>query len=409
MVLGWDRQHNLLLWSRLPRTLWLWLMLGLVLLPTLVWGLDLLHTKLQYLDPRLSSRWSCEPFPMPDFVTQPTGCSTEQPVVLLTRRLSLPVHWPAVSSRSQTATLLPQLLQPVLLELSPRPFVEAYISSSTEAVRSELVTASSVDWHTDLRQLLRRPAAIKARVRRPLPERDEINELLDMVLPHFDVDPTLIPSALRRNVSQRIHTYVSFYRKMVQAQLLRADRYLPMIKQVFLEWGVPTYYAYLPLIESAFRPDVQHPVSGARGLWQFMGATAQICGLEVSKKRDERLNPERSTKAAARYINVLRKRFGADFPLHVLAAYNFGETNLARVMQRAQSDDIWTLYLRRLIPPETREYLLRMIAMWVVVAEPGRFHLLLAETANLPLLERPYGSSDKEWLQMTQFARHPGE
>jgi membrane-bound lytic murein transglycosylase D len=102
-------------------------------------------------------------------------------------------------------------------------------------------------------------------------------------------------------------------------------------------------------------------------------------GLEVSESSDERLDPVRATPAAASYLQTLHRQFGAQSPLYVLAAYNYGENNLLQAMRRAKTDDILTLYDRRSLPNETREYLLRMLTMWVIVAQPGRFQFDLAE------------------------------
>ena len=243
--------------------------------------------------------------------------------------------------------------------------------------------ARTPEWRRDLLQLLQRVETQELTPSR-LPSLTEINGLLDAALPRFDIDPDALPEAIRWQLCQRIYNYAALYRRDIQATLLRADVYLPMIKRTLKRGGLPVYYGYIPLVESAFRTDARHPVSGARGLWQFMAATARTHGLEVSSSRDERLQPERATRAVAGYLKRLLKRFGAQAPLVVLAAYNFGETNVSKAMKREATRDIWRLYLRRRIPSETREYLLRMLAMWVISAHPGRFHFLLAEAVETP-------------------------
>ena len=393
----------------------LFLMLGLLLSPALTWGVGpsiLSRPSWDTLFSNNGRHHACREQLVISFDLKHATCaltSTETLFTVRSSRLSVPL--PSENPVPPTFSVLPDLptSHPAVLGLAPRVFVEADIRLHTESVAPNLSTASSLDWQADLRHILRRPAAVPAQVRRPLPKLDEINDLLDRVLPHFDLDPAAIPRSLRRKLSQRIRTYVVRHRKTIQAKLLRADMYLPMIKHAFLERGLPTYYAYLPLVESAFRPDVQHPVSGARGLWQFIDSTAQMYGLKVSKQQDERLHPKRATQAAVRYIQALRKRFGADLPLHVLAAYNFGENNLSRRMKQAQTKDIWTLYRRRRIPSETREYLLRMIAMWVIVAQPGRFQLLLAEAADVPRPVLKYATEDETSLRVAQFVPQPGE
>ena len=249
----------------------------------------------------------------------------------------------------------------------------------TPAVPPGAPVVSSAAWYGGLLKILSRPASFNLAARPPLPQPKEVNVLLDAVLPHFDVEPATLPEPLRQELCQRVYLYAARYRKDVQAMLLRADRYLPMIKRVLQQKSVPTYYAYMPLVESAFRADVQHPDSGASGLWQLIDSTARMYGLEVSEASDERFDPVRATLAAASYLRTLHQQFGAQSPLYVLAAYNYGENNLRRAMQRAKTNDILTLYHHRRLPHETREYLLRMLTMWVIVAQPGRFQFHLAE------------------------------
>ena len=267
------------------------------------------------------------------------------------------------------------VLAPPLANVPPER--EAILHTPTVSPGAPVV--SSAAWYGGLLKILNRPASFNLAARPPLPQPKEVNVLLDAVLPHFDVEPATLPAALRQELCQRVYLYAARYRKDVQAMLLRADRYLPMIKRVLQQKGVPTYYAYMPLVESAFRADVQHPGSGASGLWQLIDSTARMYGLEVSEANDERFNPVRATPAAASYLRTLHQQFGAQSPLYVLAAYNYGENNLLRAMRRAKTDDILTLYHHRRLPNETREYLLRMLTMWVIVAQPGRFQFHLAE------------------------------
>jgi Transglycosylase SLT domain len=272
-------------------------------------------------------------------------------------------------------TLERHVLAPPLASVPP----EWEAIPHTPAVSLGAPVISSAAWYGGLLKILSRPASFNLAARPPLPQPKEVNVLLDAVLPHFDVEPATLPEPLRQELCQRVYLYAARYRKDVQAMLLRADRYLPMIKRVLQQKGVPTYYAYMPLVESAFRADVQHPDSGASGLWQLIDSTARMYGLEVSEASDERFDPVRATPAAASYLRTLHRQFGAQSPLYVLAAYNYGENNLRRAMQRAKTNDILTLYHRRHLPHETREYLLRMLTMWVIVAQPGRFQFHLAE------------------------------
>ncbi len=270
-------------------------------------------------------------------------------------------------------------------------FEDAVVPEASEV--SPLASLSekgrTASWHANLLQILRHQGPSHQMLRPAVPSPEAICASLADVLSNFDIASEQIPEALRQRLCRRIHTYAVRYRKDVQTMFYRADDHLPMIKRALRQHDLPTYYAYLPLVESAFQTDAMHGGSGARGLWQLLRRTARARGLTVSKSVDERIHPRRSTEAAVNYLTHLHRRFGAHGPLYVLAAYNFGETNLSRKMRQANAQDIASLYTRGRLPGETREYLLRMMTMWVLAANPGRFHFLLREAADrsLPPLE----------------------
>ena len=202
-----------------------------------------------------------------------------------------------------------------------------------------------------------------------------IAKLMHNALPAHDIDPQRIPKRFQQQVVKRVYEYTALYRKDTQTMVQRATPFLPMMKQTLQRHDLPDYFAYIPMVESAFRVEASHPGSGARGLWQLMPATARGFGLRVSSHVDERLDPKRATQAAARYLQKLQDRFGRQSPLHVLAAYNHGDTNLAKAMRRHQTRDIWRLYTRRHLPYQTREYLVKMVTLWVVMAHAEQFDL----------------------------------
>jgi hypothetical protein len=261
--------------------------------------------------------------------------------------------------------------------------------------RQQHTTSSSRGYHRNLRRvmsslvlLVLTPTLTLAKdpvPPQPTPEvKREIAKLLKYTLPQFDIDPQRLPGRFRRQVIKRIYEYTALYRADVQAKLQRAMPYMPMMKRTLRQHELPTYFAYIPLVESAFQVDATHPQSGARGLWQLMPVTARSFGLQVSSQVDERLDPRLATQAAARYLQKLQERFGAKAPMHILAAYNHGDTNLARVMRRTRTQDIWHLYTYRRLPYETRAYLIKMVTWWVIVTHAAHFQLVPDHTPSGP-------------------------
>ncbi len=123
--------------------------------------------------------------------------------------------------------------------------------------------------------------------------------------------------------------------------------------RIFAEEGVPLELIVVAEIESNFEL-LALSSKGARGPWQLMPATAQRFGLRVNERTDERIHPERSTRAAARYLRELYAQFG-DWLL-ALAAYNAGEQRVTNAIERGGTRDFWQLAQRRLLPEETRRY-----------------------------------------------------
>lgn len=123
--------------------------------------------------------------------------------------------------------------------------------------------------------------------------------------------------------------------------------------RVFAEEGVPLELLLVAKVESAYNPLALSP-KGARGTWQLMPETARAAGLEVREGSDDRLHPERSTRAAARHLRRLFERFG-DWPL-ALAAYNAGEGRVAWAMERSGARDFQTLVRSGHLPRETQAF-----------------------------------------------------
>jgi membrane-bound lytic murein transglycosylase D len=154
------------------------------------------------------------------------------------------------------------------------------------------------------------------------------------------------------------------------AALERGGRYLPRIREVFAEEGVPQDLAYLALVESAFKTSALSRAK-AKGVWQFMPETGRRFGLAQDWWVDERSNPEKSTRAAAQYLKQLYEMFG-DWNL-AMAAYNAGEGRVSRSLDRTGASDFWTLARAEVLARETRNYVPMIHAAIVVAKAPDKY------------------------------------
>ncbi|MQA91347.1 MAG: LysM peptidoglycan-binding domain-containing protein [Gemmatimonas sp.] len=159
-------------------------------------------------------------------------------------------------------------------------------------------------------------------------------------------------------------------REVVGNWMQRGSFYADFVRQVFREEGVPTDLYYLAMIESGY-VSVARSRSGAVGIWQFMPATSRESGLRVDEAVDERVDPVRSTRAAARYLRWLHGIHG-DWELAV-AAYNAGTGRISRGLEKYRAVDFWDLARRGDLAAETRRYLPRLYAMTIIGQDPRRF------------------------------------
>lgn len=157
--------------------------------------------------------------------------------------------------------------------------------------------------------------------------------------------------------NQVVRNYiVSFSEKrgtVMKQAMAMSDYYFPVIEEIFRGYGIPLELKYLAVVESRLKPTAMSR-AGAVGLWQFMYRTARSYGLRIDSYVDERMDVERSTDAAARYLKNLYEMFG-DWPLAV-SAYNCGSGNVRKAITRAGGKrDFWSVY--PYLPKETRGYM----------------------------------------------------
>ena len=175
--------------------------------------------------------------------------------------------------------------------------------------------------------------------------------------------------------NQNVEMWIKYFqgrgRKYMEQYLGRSTKYLPMMKQVLRENGLPEDLVYISLIESGYSP-VAHSRSNAVGYWQFIRATGRRFGLNVDPFIDERRDPVLSTRAAAEYFKSLYSLFGS---WHLaLASYNTGENRVKRAVTKYYTRDFWELIKkRRSIPNETKQYVPKFIAAALIAKDPEKY------------------------------------
>jgi membrane-bound lytic murein transglycosylase D len=215
-----------------------------------------------------------------------------------------------------------------------------------------------------------------------------IDELTDLTLPAGD--PRLAALAekelmhvqhdLPLTVNAAVLQYLSFFstpkgRATVAHGLDRSGRYNEMVRRVLKEEGVPQDLMYLAQAESAFQPAAVSK-AGARGLWQFMPFRGEEYDLDRTFWVDERSDPEKATRAAARHMRDLYDMFG-DWYL-VMAAYNAGPMNVVKGVERTGYADFWELSRLHALPKQTQNYVPIIIALALVGKDPALYGVEVA-------------------------------
>lgn len=190
--------------------------------------------------------------------------------------------------------------------------------------------------------------------------------------------------------NQAVLSYVRLYETKLKnwftASLERGLPYIDEIKAVFKDENVPLELVYLGIVESGFKTNARSR-AGALGMWQFMEGTAKKYDLKVDFWRDERLDPIKSARASAKYLNFLFSSFN-DWHLS-LASYNCGEGKIIKYKSAHPKGDFWSLRKTKFIRKETKEYVPAVLAAIIVASEPESFGIKIS---NSSLKERNFAS-----------------
>ena len=201
----------------------------------------------------------------------------------------------------------------------------------------------------------------------------------------FAVDPNLVAKAtadlattksdLPLVMNNYVATFINFfaYTQKGHNTLLhsfqRSGRYKPMIERILAEEGVPQDLIYLAVAESGFQPRAIDRKSNAGGMWQFM--PGPYYGLTRNAYVDERFDPEKSTRAYARYMKFIYSELG-DWYLS-MAGYDWGSGNVQRAVQKTGYADFWELYRRNNLPAETKNYVPEILAAIIIANHPTQY------------------------------------
>jgi membrane-bound lytic murein transglycosylase D len=199
------------------------------------------------------------------------------------------------------------------------------------------------------------------------------------------VDPSLVAKArtdlattksdLPLVVNDYVASYINFFANTPRGHntllhsFQRAGRYKAMIQRVMAEEGVPQDLIYLAVAESGFQPRAMNRRSRAGGMWQFMPYGDY--GLARNSYVDERFDPEKSTRAYARYMKFIFNQLG-DWYLS-MAAYDWGAGNVQRAVQKTGYADFWELYKRNNLPAETKNYVPEILAAIIIANHPTQY------------------------------------
>lgn len=189
------------------------------------------------------------------------------------------------------------------------------------------------------------------------------------VLPEDITTPrTEVPLVQNRQVNRHLMYFTLKRPEVMESWLQRSKKFFPMMREIFEEENVPTELMHLAMVESGLNPEARS-WAAAVGMWQFIRATGSMYGLEVNWWIDERRDPEKATRAAARHLKDLYNIWG-DWHL-AMAGYNISPRGLKRAIRAAGKEDYWAAF--PYLPRETQGYVPGFIAATMIEMNPTQF------------------------------------
>ncbi len=212
------------------------------------------------------------------------------------------------------------------------------------------------------------------------------------------------------NFKKRVAHYIRYFSENEHGSrfylraMSRGSEYMPMIKRILKEKHLPLSLAYLPAIESAFNPYARSR-AGAVGMWQFMRGTARMYGLKITRSKDERKDPIKSTYAAAEYLNDLLAMFGMEDPFLGICAFNAGEGKILNALRKISYTErsFWTLVNKNLLKSETDEYIPQFIAVILMANNPDKY---TAAAQSIPVEPEEAETEEEEDQEVISTLHH---
>lgn len=183
------------------------------------------------------------------------------------------------------------------------------------------------------------------------------------------ISDVIVVGEFELEVNRYVENYIEYFtgrgRANMELWLERSGKYFPMMAKIFAEENVPQQLIFLSMPESGLNPNARSWAK-AVGMWQFMKYTGKTYDLKVDFYIDERRDPEKATRAAAKYLKD--RYYSLDDWYSAIASYNCGEGRVRKSMRRAGSTNFWKY--RRFLPRETRNYVPQYIAVTMIGSNP---------------------------------------